>query len=107
MRNKAGWAFVTALASLGVFGAAAGAARHYDEIRVVDAVVAVPVALLLALLSVLLSRRARAEHRRTLGRVGSGGFLTLTRLLGTLALLLSVTAALSLAVFAVLVVVLD
>lgn len=104
---KAVWAFATALLALGVFGGAAVAARHYDEIRLVDAVVAVPVALVLALVSVLLGRRARQQHQRTLGRSGSRGFIALARVLGTVALLLAVTAALALAVFAVLVLVLE
>lgn len=108
MRNaKAVWAFVTALLALGVFGGAVVAARHYDEVRLVDAVVAVPLALVLALVSVVLGRRARQQHLRTLGRSGSRGFIALARFLGTLALLLAITAALALAVFAVLVLVLE
>ena len=108
MRNaKALWAFVTALLALGVLAGAAVAARHYDEIRLVDAVVAVPLALVLALVSVVLGRRARQQHQRTLGRSGSRGFIALARFLGTLALLLAITAALALAVFAVLVLVLE
>ena len=105
--TKAVWALLTALLALGVFGAAAGAARYYEEIRLVDAVIAVPVALVLGLASVILGRRARLEHVRTLGRSGSRGFVALARFLGTLALLLALTAALALAVFAVLVLVLE
>jgi hypothetical protein len=105
--GKAVLALVCALLALGVFAGAALAARHYDEIRLVDAVVAVPVALVLALVSVLLGRRARREHERTLGRSGSRGFIALARFLGTLALLLALTAALALGVFAVLVLVLE
>jgi nitrogen fixation/metabolism regulation signal transduction histidine kinase len=105
--TKAVWALVTALLALGVFVAAAGAARYHDEIRLVDAVVAVPVALLLGLASVVLGRRARVEHDRTLGRSGSRGFVWLARFAGAVALLLAVTAALALAVFAVLVLVLE
>lgn len=104
---KAVWALVTGLLGLGVFVAAAAAARHYDEIRLVDAVVAVPVALVLGLASVVLGRRAKTEHVRTLGRSGSRGFVWLARLVGAVALLLAVTAALALAVFAVLVLVLE
>jgi hypothetical protein len=107
VRNKAGWAFVTALLALGAFAAAGGAARYYDEIRLEDAVVAVPVGLVLALLSLYLGRRARLEHERTLGRVGHRGLIAVARLTGALAALIAVTAALSLAVFAVLLLVLD
>ncbi len=108
MRNtKAVLAFVAALLAFAVFGGGVYAARHFGEVRLSDALIAVPVAFALALASVLLGRQARAEHRRTLGRSGSRGFLALTRLLGTIAFLLALTAALALAVFAVLVLVLE
>lgn len=105
--TKAVWAFLTALLAFGVFGGATVAANHFNEIRLQDAVVAVPLAFAFALASVLLGRRARIEHQRTLGRSGRRGFIALARFLGTLALLVSSTAALALAVFAVLVLVLD
>jgi hypothetical protein len=105
--TKAVWALVTGLLGLGVFVAAAGAARYQDEIRLVDAVVAVPVALALGVVSVVLGRRAKLEHVRTLGRSGSRGFVWLARFLGAVALILAVTAALALAVFAVLVLALE
>jgi hypothetical protein len=104
---KAMWALVAALLALGAIGGAVYAGRHYGEVRLTDALVAVPVAFAFALASVLLGRRARAEHRRTLGRSGSRGFLALTRFLGTLSFLLALTAALALTVFAVLVLVLE
>ena len=72
-----------------------------------DAVVAVPIAFSFALAAVILNRRARAEHQRTLGRSGSRLFLGGARLLGTVAFLLAVTAVLALAVFAVLVLVFE
>ena len=105
--TKAVWAVVAGLLGLGVFVAAAGAARYQDEIRLVDAVVAVAVALVLGVVSVVLGRRAKLEHVRTLGRSGSRGFVWLARFLGAVALILAVTAALALAVFAVLVLVLE
>jgi hypothetical protein len=104
---KAVGALLTALLAFGAFGAAAWAARHYNELRLRDALVTVPVALVFALASVALGRRARIEHQRTLGRSGSREFIALSRLLGVVALLVAVTAALALAVFAVLVLVLD
>jgi hypothetical protein len=108
VRNaKATWALLTAVLALAVFGAAAAVARSEREIRLEHALIAVPVALLLSLASVALSRQAHAEHRRTLGRSGNPGFLAVGRFLGTLALLLALTGSLALAVFAVLVLVLD
>jgi hypothetical protein len=108
VRNgKAVLAFVAALLALAALGAAVYLARRYDEVRLADALATVPVAFVLALASVVLGRRARAEHQRTLGRSGSRGFIALARLLGTIAFLLALTAALALAVFAVLVLVLE
>jgi hypothetical protein len=103
--TKAVWALAAALLALAALGALVYLARRYDEVRVIDAVVTVPVALVLASAGVFLHRRARREHQRTLGRSGSPLFLGLTRLLVTIAFLLAITAALALAVFAVLVLV--
>jgi hypothetical protein len=105
--TKAIWALLVAVLSLGVFGGTAAVEYGEQEIRLDHAVVAVPVALVLALGAVVLARGARVEHQRTLGRSGSRGFIALGRLLGTFALLLSLTAALALVVFAVLLLVLD
>ena len=105
--RKAVWAVVTALLSLAALGGAAYASQHYDEVRLVDAVIAVPVALVFGVVAVFFGRGARDEHRRTLGRSGSGAFVAFARFLATVALLLAVTAALALAVFAVLVLVLE
>ena len=104
---KAVWALIAALLALVVFGGAVLAARAQDELRLVDALIAVPTALVFALASVFLGRRARIEHQRSLGRRGSRWFIALARFLGTVALLLAVTAALALAVFAVLVLAYD
>jgi nitrogen fixation/metabolism regulation signal transduction histidine kinase len=105
--TKAVWAVLAALGSLAALGALVYLARRYDELRVIDAVIAVPIAFVLGLAAVILNRRARGEHQRTLGRSGSRLFLGIARLLGTIAFLLAVTAALALAVFAVLVLVFE
>ena len=105
--TKAVWAFLLALLSLAALGGTIVTTRHYGEIRLSDALVAVPIALVLAVASVVVGRRAKGEHVRTLGRRGRRGFIGLARFLGTFALVLAVTAALALAVFAVLVLVLE
>lgn len=105
--TKAVWAVVAALGALAALGTLVYLARRFDEVRIMDAVIAVPIALAFAFAAVLLNRRARAEHQRTLGRSGSRLFLGLTRLLVTIAFLLAVTAGLALAVFAVLVLVFE
>jgi hypothetical protein len=104
---KALWALVTALLGLAALGGAVFAARHYNEVRLMDAVIAVPLAFAFSLAAVILGRRARAEHQRTLGRSGSPLFLGFVRLLATVAFILALTAALALAVFAVLVLVFE
>jgi hypothetical protein len=101
--TKAVWALAAALATLVVFGGAVFAARHYDEVRLMDAVIAVVLALAFSIAAVVLSRQARTEHLRSLGRSGSRAFVSVVRLLATAAFLLAVTAALALTVFAVLV----
>ena len=72
-----------------------------------QAVGAVPVGIFLALVSLSLARRARFEYERTLGRAGGGGLAAVARVLGAIALLIGVTAALALGVFAVLALLLD
>jgi hypothetical protein len=105
--TKAVWALAAALATFVVFGGAIYAARHYSEVRLVDAVIAVTLALTFSIAAVVLGRRARTEHLRSLGRSGSRAFVGLVRLLAMVAFLLALTAALALAVFAVLVLVFE
>ena len=105
--TKAVWAVVTAVLSFAALGGAAYLSRRYDEVRLVDAVVAVPVALIFGVVAVFFGRGAREDHRRTLGRSGSKAFVAIARFLATVALLLALTASLALAVFAVLVLVLE
>jgi hypothetical protein len=104
---RAVWAFVLALLALGVLVGGAAAARFMPEVGLAEAAPAVPLGLVLSLISVSLARRARFEHQRTLGRVGGAGLAAAARLLGMVALIVAVTASLALAVFAVLTVVLD
>jgi hypothetical protein len=62
----------------------------------------VPLALVLAVVSVLLARRVRFDQQRALARMPGAGLAAVARGLGTLALIVALTAALALAVFAVL-----
>ena len=105
--TKAVAALVCSLLALGALGALVYLARRYDEVRVLDALVAVPIALVLAFAGVFLNRRAKGEHQRSLGRSGSPVFLGFVRLLGTVTFLVALSAALALAVFAVLVLVFE
>ena len=100
--SKAAWALITALLALAVLVGAAAAARLMSQVGLLEAVPAVPLALVLALVSVLLARRVRFDQQRALARRPGAGLATVARGLGTLALIVALTAALSLAVFAVL-----
>jgi hypothetical protein len=109
VRNpQASWAFVTALLSLGALAGAALAARiASDVVGLREALPAVPVALILALVAAFLARKARFVHERSLGRAGNPAFVVLARVLAAIALIVAVTAALALVVFAVLTLALD
>ena len=99
---KAVWAFLTALLALAVLIGAAVAARLLSKVGLVEAVPAVPIGLLLAVASLSLVRRARWESRRSIVRSGGTGLTTAARGLAMVALIVALTAALALAVFAVL-----
>jgi hypothetical protein len=100
-KPKAVWALFLALLALAVLAGAGAAARLMSQVGFVEAVPAVPLALVLALGSVWLGRQARLEHERTL-RPGGTGLTLAARGLGAIALIVALTAALALAVFAVL-----
>jgi hypothetical protein len=100
--TKAVWAFLTALLALAVLIGGAAAARLLSQVGLVEAVPAVPIGLLLAIASLSLVRRARGESQRTLVRPGGTGLTTAAHGLAMVALIVAVTAALALAVFAVL-----
>ena len=104
MRNpNAIWALLVAVVAVAVLASAVVASEVVHRVELVYAVPAVPVSALLALASLSLSGRARALHQRTLGRAGGRRLTAAARAAGLLALLLSLTAALALGVFAVLV----
>ena len=104
MRNwSAFFAVVVALLGLGVLAAAAYAALEYVEVSWLQAALALPASGLLALVSLWLARRARGLHQRTLGRAGGRRLAGTARLLGGLALLLSLTGGLAVGVFGILV----
>jgi hypothetical protein len=99
---KAAWAFVTALAALGVLAGGLLAAHYSGHVGLYQAIPAVPIGLVLAFVSIRLARAARFEHQRTLGRAGGAGLAAAARIIGGFAMLLAITAALALGVFAAL-----
>ncbi|HYM64666.1 MAG TPA: hypothetical protein VES61_08300 [Gaiellaceae bacterium] len=103
MRNgKAIGAVLIGLLALGVLGGGIWAIVLGD-IQLVEAVAALPVSALLALVALSLGGHARAANQRSLGQIGGEAPARLGRFLGGLALLLAFTACLAVGVFAVLV----
>jgi hypothetical protein len=100
--RKAVWAFLLALAALGVLLGGLAAAHYSGDVGLYQAIPAIPVGLVLAFVSVRLARRARLDHDRSLGRIGGRGIATAARILGGFALILAITGLLALGVFAVL-----
>ena len=78
--------------------------RWVGNITLLDASLAIPVAVVLGLVALLLARRARSTTEWTLGRVGGLRAARLGSLLGAVALCLSLTAALALGFYGLLVV---
>jgi hypothetical protein len=99
---KAVGAFVTGLLALAILAAAAALPRFLDSITPLQALVVIPGAVLLALVSIALARRARFDFQRTLGRIGGDGLALTGWVLGIVTLLVSLTAALAVGVYAVL-----
>lgn len=102
MRNsKAVLAFIFALFALAIL--VIGGARARSETAIDTLVIAcVPAAFVAALVALSLARRARFDFQRTLGRRGGRAIAALARGLSALAILLSFTAGLAIAVFSVL-----
>ncbi|MBD0291573.1 MAG: hypothetical protein ICV74_09985 [Thermoleophilia bacterium] len=104
MRNApAVLALLVALLALALLGAAAWAARTLVDVSWLEAALAAPAAGLLSLLALSLAGRAERRRQRTLGRAGGIALAQAGRLLGWLALLITISAALALAVFGILV----
>jgi hypothetical protein len=72
-----------------------------NDLRLLHAGVAVPLALILAVAGLLLAKRARRRLERTLGRAGGAIPARLGRVLGWLGLYLALIGAISLGVYAV------
>ncbi len=108
MRNpKAVVSVLLGLLALGLLGAVAVLARIRSDVGLKEVGGGVGIGFFLALVSLSLSRRARFDYQRTLGRIGGSGVAALGRLLGTAALLVSLTAAFAFGVYAVLTLALD
>jgi hypothetical protein len=72
--------------SVGVLPAGVAMAQVREEVELIDAAGAIPVAALLGVAALLLARGARIRIERTLGRVGGAGTAVVGRVLGVLGL---------------------
>jgi len=108
MRNlKAVLSLLLGLLALGELGAVALLDRIRSDVSLREVGAGVGIGVFLALVSLSLARRARFDYQRTLGRIGGSGVAVAGRLLGTAALLVSLTAASAFGVYAVLTLVLS
>jgi hypothetical protein len=100
MRNaKAVSALLLAFASIGVLVVAGARTRLGDDEVTAYSYGAIPVSFVAAVLALSLSRRARFDFQRTLGRAGGHAVASLGRSLGLLGLMLSLAAALAVGVW--------
>jgi hypothetical protein len=91
-----------ALVGLAIPPAGFAAARQLSRVTLVQATAATCASAVLGAAAILLSRRARRNVARTLGRVGGEGTARAGRLLGLIALCAGLTAALALAFYGLL-----
>ena len=94
-RTRAWVAFVFAAASLLTLPAAIEVARRSKRVGLLDAGWAIPLAFLLAVIGLVMARRARANLRWLRVREGGTGLASVAVIASALALCLAVTAALS------------
>jgi len=100
-RNRAApISLLLALLGLGAIPAAAAVTGARDDLRLVHAGVAVPVAAVLGMAAIVVARRARRRFERTLGRAGGEKTARAGRILGWLAVYATLIAVIALGVYA-------
>jgi hypothetical protein len=93
---------VVGLLAVLLIPAAVVASEFVQQVTLLDAGVAVPVAALLGIAAIVLARRAREQVRRTLGRIGGQRVAAVGKALGVLALAVAGAAAVALGFFGLL-----
>jgi hypothetical protein len=101
-RSGARWSVVLGLLSLAALPAAVTATRWSNGYDLLDSAAAIPVAIVLGILAIVLARRARNRSRLTLAGVRGARTARLGRLLGLTGLLVGITGAMAVGVFLVL-----
>jgi hypothetical protein len=101
-RNRAAiWSLVCGLLATAVIPVAIVVTEQREDLRLLHAGLAVPVAFLLGVVGIRLARRARRRLERTLGRAGGAVSAKLGRVLSWLGVYLAVIGAISLLVYAI------
>ena len=103
-RRRAWVALLLGIAAILVLPAAIEVSRRSKAVGLLDTAYAIPLAFLLALWSVVMARRARHNLRWLRVREGGTGVAQTAVVVGTLALLLAIVAALSVGFYGLVVV---
>jgi hypothetical protein len=96
------WSIVAGLLATLTMPAATIATRYSADYELIHAGFAIPVAVLLGAVALMLARRAVERDRATLGRAGGLGAARVGRLLGILGICLGASATVSLIVYGLL-----
>jgi len=101
--GRAAWSAVLGLLAAATMPVAIVATRYSESYELIHAAFAIPVAVVLGILAVVLARRARALDRATLGKAGGTRAAQVGRLLGILGLCMAASATIAVAVYELLV----
>jgi hypothetical protein len=96
------WSIVAGLLAVATLPAAIVATRYSADYELIQVGFAIPVAVALGVVALVLARQAGQRDRVTLGRAGGLGAARVGRLLGILGLCLAATAIVSLIVYGLL-----
>jgi hypothetical protein len=100
---RAAWSVIVGLLAAVTMPVAIAATRYSESYELLHAGFAIPIAVVLGILAVVLARRARELDRATLGKAGGAGAARIGRLLGILGLCMAASATIAVAVYEVLV----
>jgi hypothetical protein len=92
--------FLLSLLGVAAIPVAAAITESRDDLRLVHAGFAVPVAFVLSLLGLVCARRGTRNFERTLGRIGGRGLARAGRILGWIGIYLALVGAASIGVWA-------
>jgi hypothetical protein len=95
-RNGLAWAAVVAgFLAVAAIPAAVGLAELLEQVELLDAAAAIPVAIALGVAALRLAAAARHRSERTIGRVGGLGLARTGRMLGVVGLCLAMAGAIA------------